>query len=453
MWTSLSVDIHVAVCRYLPAKERATFTFVSRAMAHVSATAFSLYPHIKDGKLPETLGREFSSIVDIFRYGAVEIGVASHFSARARSIVHSVNDMYLLRSHGLMEDLQRLNIDMYSFWEKDYGGREGIFHNGVLTAQANPEIPYMKKVAGLQGWKQDRIHGEFYITMQRPDGAVLISVDMQKVYLVMGIAQSVAAPLIAGNRHLPVRAILTILPYEGYLVYDGLLAGALSEVSPALRRKLHKTYADAVDNNTIIYTKQNTDPSLLTSSSSGPSYDPLQLTPQQLRFQGQLKKMKKIQGQHGMWVFRRHDYTEESNPEHLLTVMGSGVPIAVGCEMSSLHPTFDDILTILKSIVVDGDGFSPSGHAPNTISTDELSIVAYLKGYMEECGIAVAYYPPPSEEEISLRGKIGGCATCGRPEMPNRPLMQCSACREVRYCNASCQKTHWKVHKKACKKK
>jgi hypothetical protein len=35
---------------------------------------------------------------------------------------------------------------------------------------------------------------------------------------------------------------------------------------------------------------------------------------------------------------------------------------------------------------------------------------------------------------------------------PNgKALMQCSACLEEWYCSATCQRKHWKVHKKECR--
>ena len=41
------------------------------------------------------------------------------------------------------------------------------------------------------------------------------------------------------------------------------------------------------------------------------------------------------------------------------------------------------------------------------------------------------------------------CATCGKDGIG---LKGCSGCKSVRYCNVSCQKSHWNMHKKACKK-
>lgn len=42
------------------------------------------------------------------------------------------------------------------------------------------------------------------------------------------------------------------------------------------------------------------------------------------------------------------------------------------------------------------------------------------------------------------------CSNCGTKE---KKLMRCERCRTARYCSKECQKKHWKVHKKRCKKK
>lgn len=43
------------------------------------------------------------------------------------------------------------------------------------------------------------------------------------------------------------------------------------------------------------------------------------------------------------------------------------------------------------------------------------------------------------------------CAGCGEAAKAGRPLLTCGSCKAVRYCDAACQKIHWKEHKRACK--
>ena len=42
------------------------------------------------------------------------------------------------------------------------------------------------------------------------------------------------------------------------------------------------------------------------------------------------------------------------------------------------------------------------------------------------------------------------CAACGKG---GDGLKACTACKLVKYCNATCQRAHWSKHKKECKKR
>ena len=43
------------------------------------------------------------------------------------------------------------------------------------------------------------------------------------------------------------------------------------------------------------------------------------------------------------------------------------------------------------------------------------------------------------------------CAACGKGD--DDGLKACTSCKLVKYCNATCQRAHWKAHKKGCKKR
>src|SRR5210317_1197359 len=45
------------------------------------------------------------------------------------------------------------------------------------------------------------------------------------------------------------------------------------------------------------------------------------------------------------------------------------------------------------------------------------------------------------------------CASCGKAEVDNVKLKNCTACKLVKYCSVECQKNHRLQHKKACKKR
>lgn len=86
----------------------------------------------------------------------------------------------------------------------------------------------------------------------------------------------------------------------------------------------------------------------------------------------------------------------------------------------------------------------------------------------ELCGCALgkfcagANYPPGSAGSAQSGGyyhcsatvkrfqamKKRGCAQCGRVPAPKT----CASCKSVFYCDAKCQKLHWKAHKRACRR-
>jgi tetratricopeptide (TPR) repeat protein len=45
------------------------------------------------------------------------------------------------------------------------------------------------------------------------------------------------------------------------------------------------------------------------------------------------------------------------------------------------------------------------------------------------------------------------CAECGKEEGGVSSLKACTSCKLVKYCDATCQRNHWKKHKKQCKQR
>ncbi|CAB9498117.1 Sel1 repeat [Seminavis robusta] len=48
--------------------------------------------------------------------------------------------------------------------------------------------------------------------------------------------------------------------------------------------------------------------------------------------------------------------------------------------------------------------------------------------------------------------QLQACGACGKSAGEDLKLKRCSACKYVSYCNADCQKSAWKSHKKICEK-
>jgi len=65
------------------------------------------------------------------------------------------------------------------------------------------------------------------------------------------------------------------------------------------------------------------------------------------------------------------------------------------------------------------------------------------------CGSAPAAVAPA---EATTPEVTTVCSWCSAPESIERPLMQCSVCKLVIYCNDACQRQAWPSHKHQCKR-
>jgi hypothetical protein len=54
-----------------------------------------------------------------------------------------------------------------------------------------------------------------------------------------------------------------------------------------------------------------------------------------------------------------------------------------------------------------------------------------------------------AKKGANTTGKLGKCYNCGK-NFPKETLLQCMKCKQVRYCNAECQKEDWSNHREFC---
>eukprot|EP00808_Paulinella_micropora_P013315 g79639.t1 len=60
----------------------------------------------------------------------------------------------------------------------------------------------------------------------------------------------------------------------------------------------------------------------------------------------------------------------------------------------------------------------------------------------------------PRAHSLATTSRTLDCACCSREDSAAAPLLACSRCRLVMYCNAACQRTHWQtLHKAHCRRK
>lgn len=58
-----------------------------------------------------------------------------------------------------------------------------------------------------------------------------------------------------------------------------------------------------------------------------------------------------------------------------------------------------------------------------------------------------------SSDDVEADEEIMCCASCGKAGVDDIKLKRCNSCYLVRYCGTDCQKTHWRQHKEACKRR
>jgi hypothetical protein len=382
------------------------------------------------------------------------------------------------------KDVASLNSAIFSFWDSDYSGRPntGVYNYLTQIDKLNPKLEFSKYFSQIQHWPTSRLHGHLYVLMEHADGTVVVSEDMESVYLTQGIVTSLGTLLKRGGQRLPSLGIANFLPFEGYVAFDGMIGGALQPVTATVRKELYRAYCAAMDGGTLITAlplRPLPDPpsSSSTAATLAPSLTPLQQ--QHLQRIRQLPKPSAMQGD--SWVLRRMGYSEQENPEHMVVVLNGkgGMPITMGAT-TSLHPSATELFDLVCEGLFggrDGPGAAmlgmgmgmmgmgmpgmPAGSpstpptCPSVVMTDERAALAGLQALLEPVGIAVHYYPPPTQEEEFAHQHIGGCATCHIPQAAlvgrgREPLKQCVRCKEAQYCSRECQKAHWKEHKKVC---
>lgn len=81
------------------------------------------------------------------------------------------------------------------------------------------------------------------------------------------------------------------------------------------------------------------------------------------------------------------------------------------------------------------------------------AVQAVTKSARKSGGEAIVKGPAHASADASRLavGVAKGCGACGKPAAAGTKLLSCSQCRAVVYCDAACQKAHWKTHKAFCK--
>jgi hypothetical protein len=130
---------------------------------------------------------------------------------------------------------------------------DAVYENAELIdafIQENPEHLSAEHLAMVAEWKQF-VAGEFYIERLLKKYAVFIGSD-DKVYAVLGLYDGFDEMLYP--RQLPRYVKAVLLPFQGKIVYDGLLQGYNVFFGRGISSGLKETYLAAKQNDRIIET-------------------------------------------------------------------------------------------------------------------------------------------------------------------------------------------------------
>ncbi len=242
-----------------------TFTRLSKMCNKKHRESFSTLRTKEEfcGRLVEKEGRMICAVLDVLRYAVYDLGMQS-LSPAASKVVKSMNDLQTLRPMGLHEDLARLNVGVYSYWDRA-AATEGVYPYFLGCVEANPHMNFAPAVErDVKYWRDSRVFGDFYLLFDRQDGAILLSNDFQKVYLVQGLAQTIGSAIPADKQTPQVKSLIpfhggfrgrkistTLLNWQDQIVYDGLMMH-LGVMTSAQIKKAVKSYCKAVDKHTLI---------------------------------------------------------------------------------------------------------------------------------------------------------------------------------------------------------
>jgi hypothetical protein len=386
---------------------------------------------VRAGVMIEEEGRCFSEILDMGRFL-----VNSYFGCIIPDMEWPDGLISLKGSQKGLKQLTILTSQMYSFWTRANGKPVlGLLRDLVDEQYARQLKPNEREVTGrmpriasslrlireavlsreVAKWgEQDfRITGEFWVCEQRDDGAVLVSTTQKGlVCLALGIADRITKFFPAVSYAKPAMAKITLLPYKRRLVYDGLLSAAAGDAPADLEQRVREAEATGALVRSIPYPPDETDEERQRLQSGGtPGWGtpapksaagPASLSRQHQELVAKLVALPTFPDtssspdapQPGMWVMRRMGYSETENPEHMGMVM-SAAGMALGpFSSAALEPTADELLSALGGIAV------RARKRPLCVLVDAQDAVAGVRRVLEQAGIQVVFYPPPSNEEV-----------------------------------------------------
>ena len=398
---------------------------------------------VTGGKLVEAQGRPMSFILDNIRFLVGFLFVEDPG-------IQSISDIDRLKDVSMIQ-VNFLTATGWSHWV-DCGAYENSGGKGIYLAlkdwlqrQCIQNTPYAELDDGYKriydaiddpsavaGWNC-RVHGDFWLCADVEEGGTycVLASNPRAVYQVVGMTQ----PLGRLIQHSYgegsfVRHLITMVPWYGRLVFDGLICPVGSDgeqarhpkkASAAKAEKLREAIRLAKEEGRVISRLAQLEVPGGSIDGAGPvDYSPLkpavdeddganegeQENPTESE-QGYVDRLKALSpmppsiagpdGGRGKWTFRRQGYNEEENPEHSILVLSLGNVLG-GFKCEALVPKSEEVLKVLTTFS------EKAGFRPIVVNIDEKKCCERVKFLLKDVkNIHIMYYLPPSREEIAAQ--------------------------------------------------
>lgn len=209
----------------------------------------------REGRLDELSGSILSCILNAGRLypfvGQLVDDNPKEFSVKATSHLMKTYDTRGLKGLGFRIEEARLNASMYTYWKrtpqsKTDGSLNYIRENVTKLHSISQDQVETAVDRDVKYWRESRVFDTFGVLLERSDGTIVISQDLRRVYLVLGISTSLGS-VFQQQSKLPFRydsnrtqlasslckrllfasATMTLVPWEGGIVFDGIAVGKL----------------------------------------------------------------------------------------------------------------------------------------------------------------------------------------------------------------------------------
>eukprot|EP00475_Leptophrys_vorax_P039012 TRINITY_DN6971_c0_g1_i1.p1 TRINITY_DN6971_c0_g1~~TRINITY_DN6971_c0_g1_i1.p1 ORF type:complete len:486 (+),score=124.02 TRINITY_DN6971_c0_g1_i1:125-1582(+) len=355
--------------------------------------------------LPEEHGRELSGLIDLGMYATLDLALYQFPGIDASHPV-TLQTVEKIRSVSTQQGFKHQQFLLARMYTNLKDRIVPYFQNRIEDEQERQST-----CQELWRWSEQKRYGNYYVLLERQDGTILISEDMQHVYLVLGFRESIAKLVSKIGVPLPIQATCSLLPFKHYISYDRLLVPRLDDSKPSskvtIKKKLMKIYKNALEKGTVISSLPHGEsrefpalkdlkPSLFGFSNKTQERKKAVPTAHQSRLLAQLSKFKKSpERPQNNWVMRRFGYSPAENPNKIIVGIDSSSQIVGMYHMAKFEPQVDEILQHVKS-----GAESRRKRLPFSVGIDYLPIVETCQDLLETIGVKAYYYPPASQEEM-----------------------------------------------------